>query len=324
MAEEIKNAPKPQPPQPCERFDAACKAMEAAKSQENYIKIFEALELDTKENRAAFVPLSKEDAEAMQKGEGLKFAVIKADQGPLLVVCTTQEQAKKRGQPVVAGMPLALFFKALLSNPDFVGFAVNPGENSGLLLDRRNLEVLFRKIGGMGPQLAPQMFKPVVDKLVSCAVGMPEFICRETQKDIEALGGPNALLKKIMEKWQKAIKEKTYAPRSPDIYVKDVVKDAMSTAFVAGVLVRRDPNMVKDADTEKCIERVPYLKEDLAQNTDQYLVFLSDAVRRAFQGIPDNQLWVVLANNIGLVAMEAMHFGFDWGVSKYLEQVETK
>lgn len=309
----------------CGRLNEAFGVMKAEPKQENYIKMLEALEADLRENACAFVPLSVEDVEAMKsskQGE-VKFAVIEAQQGKLLALFTSQEQAMKRGLPGGAVIPLQAFFQALLGNAQFSGFAVNPSDDShGFVLDRKNLELAFRRSRGLAPQLPQPLVADAVGKLFGCAVGLPSKVTREAPEDLAKLGGPDGVLKPVLEKWQWSIQKGVYTPSSVDDYVKTVVKDVMQTAFVSGVLVRKDPKLVKDADAASCVDRVPYLKDDLVQNTDQYLVLLSERVRANIQVPDDAHLWKLLADNLGLICFGAMLFGFGWGISKY-EEIEA-
>lgn len=305
----------------CGRLDAAYGKMKAEQNQENYIGMLQALEADLKDNACAFVPLSVEDVEAMKKSQNeVKFAVVDAQQGRLLALYTSQEQAVKRGLPGGAVIPLQAFFQALLGTNQFAGFAVNPSDDThGFVLDRKNLELAFRRSRGLAPQLPQPLIAEAVKKLFGCAVGLPAKVTREAPEDLAKLGGPDGVLKPILEKWQWSIQKGVYTPTSADDYVKTVVKDVMTTAFVSGVLVRKDPKMVKDADVSMCIDRVPYLKDDLVQNTDQYLVVLSELARQAVQVPDDAHLWKLLADNLGIICFGAMLFGFGWGISKYEE-----
>ena len=76
---------------------------------------------------------------------------------------------------------------------------------------------------------------------------------------------------------------------------------------------------MRKADPAGCIERVPYLKEDLVQNTDEYLIELSTILRERMGLRDDGHIWATLAHTIGVICYGATLFGFGWGLAKCCE-----
>ena len=313
-------APKMAAPKECTRFNAAYEAMKADPKQENYIAMLEALEADVKENAIGYVPVeTKEDVEALQQKGTIKWMALESPKGRMLSVFTSREQASKKGAVGNAGISLPAFFQLLLSNKELAGFAVNPfDDRNGFLIDRKNLEVLMQRVQSAGvPRLDMRFISQACLKLFDCAVGVPTPVY-EFDAELGTLGGPDGVLKPVMDKWQAAMQDGSFKPEGPDVYVKTIVKDVMTSSFVAGVFVKQGPDMVRKADPAACVERVPYLKDDLVQNTDEYLITLSTMLRQA--GLQDEgRIWVTLANNIGIVSYGAMCFGFGWGFAKCCE-----
>lgn len=323
MAEENQNkdaAPQTAAPKECTRFNAAYEAMKADPKQENYIAMLEALEADVKENAVAYVPVeTKEDVEALQQKGTIKWMALESPKGRMLSVFTSREQASKKGAVGNAGISLPAFFKLLLDNKELAGFAVNPFDDKhGFLLDRKNLEVVMQRVQSAGvPRLDVRFISQACLQLFDCAVGVPTPVY-EFDGELGSLGGPDGVLKPVLDKWQAAMQDGSFKPETPDVYVKTIVKDVMMSSFVAGVFVKQGPDIVRKADPATCLERVPYLKDDLVQNTDEYLIVLSTMLRKA--GITDEgHIWVTLANNIGVVGYGAMCFGFGWGFAKCCE-----
>lgn len=323
MAEETQNnnaAPQAAAPKECTRFNAAYEAMKADPKQENYIAMLEALEADVKENAVAYVPVeTKEDVEALQQKGTIKWMALESPKGRMLSVFTSREQASKKGAVGNAGISLPAFFKLLLENKELAGFAVNPfDDKNGFLLDRKNLEVVMQRVQSAGvPRLDMRFVSQACLKLFDCAVGVPTPVY-EFDAELGGLGGPDSVLKPIMTKWQTAMQDGSFKPEGPDVYVKTIVKDVMTASFVAGVFAKQGAEMVRKADPATCLERVPYLKDDLVQNTDEYLIVLSTMLRQA--GLQDEgHIWVTLANNIGIIAYGALCFGFGWGLAKCCE-----
>lgn len=323
MAEETQKrdaAPQATPPKECTRFNDAYAAMKSDPKQENYIAMLEALEADVKENAVAYVPVeTKEDVEALQQKGTIKWMALESPKGRMLSIFTSREQASKKGAVGNAGISLPAFFKLLVDNKELAGFAVNPfDDNHGFLLDRKNLEVVMQRVQSAGvPRLDIRFISNACLKLFDCAVGVPTPVY-EFDAELGALGGPDGVLKPVLDKWQAAMQDGSFKPEGPDVYVKTIVKDVMMTSFIAGVFAKQGAEMVRKADPETCLARVPYLKDDLVQNTDEYLIVLSTMLRA--NGLRDEgHIWVTLANNIGIVAYGAMCFGFGWGFAKCCE-----
>ncbi|MGN0854645.1 MAG: SseB family protein [Kiritimatiellia bacterium] len=313
-------APAATPPKECVRFHAAYAAMKADPKQENYIALLEALEADVKENAVAYVPVeTKEDVAALQQKGTIKWMALETPKGRMLSIFTSREQAVKKGAVGNAGVSLPAFFRLLLDNRELAGFAVNPfDDNRGLLLDRKNLEVVMQRVQSAGvPRLDVRFVSNACCRLFDSAVGVPTPVY-EFAAELGALGGPDGVLKPVLDKWQAALRDGAFKPEGPDAYVKTIVKDVMTTSFIAGVFAKQGVEMVRKADPATCLARVPYLKDDLVQNTDEYLVVLSMLLRQ--RGLRnEGHVWVTLANNIGMVGYGAMCFGFGWGLAKCCE-----
>ena len=318
MSEEKKTPPAA--PKTCERLDAAYRKMKADPKQENYIAMLEAFEADLKAGAVAFIPISKDDVETLKKsGSELKWPAVDASQGKLLSMFTERAQADRAGTGAVAAIPLGAFANVLLSSKDLAGFALNPGDGKqGFLLDRKNIETAMRRAGAM-PALDRALVSDAAMRLAQgCAVGVPTPVYEFTE-ELKAAGGPDAILKPVLDRWQQSIQSGAYKPASAEALFKDVLKDVMTMAFVAGALVRRDPAMIKDANADECIERVPYLRDDLVQNTDEFLVLLMENVRRHMGPPSEEAAWAMLSQNMPRVAFGAMGFGFGWGIAKSCE-----
>ncbi len=321
MSEEQKNQPRKLPD--CTRFNTAYETMKASPNQANYIAMLEALEADLKDDACGYMPLeSQADVEELQKSGKMKWAALQTEKGRMLSIFSSPAQATKKGAPANISINLAAFFKVMADNKEVAGFVVNPFDDQhGFLLDRKNLEIVLTRARGVKmdvPRLEGAIVLKACRRLFGCAVGVPTPVY-EFESEIATLGGPDKIMNAIQGKWQKAMQKGTFKPESPVDYVKTIVKDAMTTAFVSGALVKHGPQMVKDASPEECIDRVPYLKEDLVQNTDEYLIGLHELVRSELKVADENILWVTLANNIGMVAYGAMTFGFGWGLAKCCE-----
>lgn len=325
MAIEVKNNDSQSAPKikVCTRFNTAYEAMKAEPGNERYLALLQALEADLREDACAYLPVeTKEDVEVLQKDGKMKWVALETPKGRMLTVFTTPEQAMKKQAVANVGLNLLAFFKVMNDNKEIAGFIVNPFDDQrGYLLERKILEIALARAKGVQmkvPQLAMPLVSKACRRLFGCAVGLPTAVY-EFEPEIQSLGGADAIMKPIQAKWEKAMQTGTFKPKSAIEYVKTIVKDTMTIAFVSGALVRRGPEMVKDADPNDCLERVPYLKEDLVQNTDEYLVSLCETVRADLKMTDENLLWATLANNIGLVAYGAMLFGFGWGLAKCCE-----
>lgn len=307
-------------PQPkfCEGLHAAYEAMRAEPSQEKYIAMLEALEADVKAGALGFLPVDSASPEDLKKEGAVKWCVANTQQGPMLSLFTSHEQVAKHTSPAHVGISLTAFVQQALQQAELKGVLVNPldGQN-GIAIERKNLEVLARRLGAM-PQMPRQIVSDACLRLFEIAVGVPCPVY-DIQADLAKIGGPDALLKPVMEKWNAAIADGSFRPASGEEYVKTIVKDAMTIAFVSGALVRKDPALVRDADPAMCLDAVPYLKDDLAQNTDELLIVLSELVRKSLGNVPDAQLWNLLAANVGVISFGASCFGFGWGIAKYVE-----
>ena len=314
-------APQAAAPKECTRFNAAYEAMKADPKKENYIALLEALEADFRDNALAFVPVeTKEDVAALQEKGTIKWMALESPKGRMLSIFTSREQAAKKGAAGNAGVSLQAFFKLLADNKELAGFAVNPFDGErGFVLDRQNLELMMQHVLGTNvPRLDMRIVSLACMKLYGSAVGVPSP-AYEFNDELARAGGPDAILKPVMDKWQAAVKSGAFKPDTPDVYVKTIVKDAMTTSFVTGVLLKQGPETVRKADPAACVERVPYLRDDLVQNTDEYLIELSEVLRTRLGIRDDGHVWVTLANNIGVVAYGATLFGFGWGLAKCCE-----
>lgn len=324
MAEE-KQGGAPQPPKmkECTRLQAAYETMKADPKAENYIAMLQALEADLRDDASAYLPVAtQEDVETLQKTGQVKWMALETPKGRMLSFFTTAAQSAKKGAVANIAISIQAFFKLLTDNKEIAGFVVNPFDDQhGFLLDRKNLEIVLARAKGVKvevPRLEMPLVLKAVERLFGCAVGVPTPVY-EAEAEMKTLGGPDVIMRPLQEKWQKAMQDGSFKPANPVEYVKTIVKDAMTQAFVAGALIRRGVDMVRDADPNDCIERVPYLKDDLGQNTDEYLVCLSETLRQDLKLTDENVLWATQANNIGVVAFGAVCFGFGWGLAKCCE-----
>lgn len=307
----------------CTRFNEAYETMKANPNQENYVAMLQALEADLKDDACGYLPLeTQEEIDALQKEGKMKWSALNTPKGRMLSIFTAPAQAAKKGAKANVSINLMAFFKVMTDNKDVAGFVVNPFDDQrGFLLDRQNLEIVLGRAKGARmdvPPLDDAIIAKAVRRLFGCAVGVPTPVY-EFDGEIRTLGGIEAMMGPIQRKWEKAMKSGEFKPSSPVDYVKTIAKDAMTTAFVSGALVKRGPEMVRDADAGECIARVPYLKEDLVQNTDEYMIALCETLRADLKLTDEQVLWVTLANNIGMVAFGALSFGFGWGLAKCCE-----
>ncbi len=275
----------------CARFDAAYGTMKASPNQANYVAMLEALAADLRDGACGYMPLETQaDVEALQKTGKMKWPALQTSRGKMLTLFSSIAQASKKNPAAGINIQLGAFFKVLEDNADIAGFVVNPFDDQrGFLIERKNLEVVLAR--AKGPKEI-QIIDAACRALRDRVAGVPEG---EFQKELASLGGLRFILEPLQRKWLSA----------SDADVTALARDAVTRAFVAGALVTRGADMVRNADADECVDRVPELKEEIARNADEYVKLLREKLSEED-----------LANNIGFVAQGAAAFGFGWGLAK--------
>lgn len=303
----------------CNRLDAAYAKARVEMTESSYRELMEAFEADARADAHAFLPVRGERVEAMLKGKGVQWQICGTPKGKMLALYTNREEVEKCAVEANVGIKLSAFLRMALSDADLAGVLLNPLDgHHGIPVERRNLQVLVSRLTSAGssvPQLNPRVVSAACMRLFEVAVGVPTAVY-DVHEEMDMLGGSDAVLRPMVEKWNTAIQSGAFKPASSEEYVRTVAQDVMKMAFVRGSLVWKDAEMAKTADPEDCVAAVPYLQEDLKQNTDEYLIVLSDLVRAGTQGATDEQIWNLLAGNIGIIAFGALNFGMGWGIAK--------
>ena len=303
----------------CRRLDAAYMAMRADATESNYKALMEAFEADARDDAHAFLPVPAERIESMREGSRIQWQICTTPKGKMLAMYTSREQVEKHAAEANVGVKLSAFVRMALLDANISGILLNPLDGRhGIPVERHNLQVLVNRLAPAGapvPQLNPQVVSAACMRLFEVAVGVPTAVY-DIRREMEALGGHDAVLKPVVEKWNASITSGAFKPASPEEYVRTLVQDVMKVAFVRGSLARKDAEMAKTADPEGCVSAVPYLLEDLKQNTDEYLIILSDLIRSGTKDLADERIWTLLAGNIAVIALGALSFGMGWGIAK--------
>ena len=326
MADEEKEAAaKPQgkavPRQDCRRLHAAYEAARAELNEKTYFAMLDAFALELAADAYGYEPVAAENIGAMQKGGAVKWRVVGTPKGKMLALYTSRAEVEKFEAAANVGIGLRAFVKMAMGTEDIVGILVNPDDgHHGIPVEKANLQAVINKSATVGrpPQLNPAVISNVCFRLWEIAVGVPTPVY-DAGEELKLLGGPEEVLKPLLERWNDRVRSGEYKPATPETYVRDVLKDVIERSFVMGVFVKKDVEMAKAADPADCLGKVADLAQDVSQNLAEYLVLLSDALRAGTGERRDEVIWAILASNIGVVAFGAMVFGFGWGVAKYFE-----
>ena len=289
-------------------------------SQPHFVALMEAFENDLKDEAFAYLPVADENVAAMQEGGQVKWLVLPTPRGKMLALFTSKEEAARHPCGNHVGVKLSAFVRAALAFKDCAGILVNPLDgHHGVPVERRNLAVLVTRAAGPSvPQLHPGVVSDAVYRLWGIAVGIPTAVY-DVSKEVAALGGMEKLLKPILESWDERAKANPDEFPTPFDCLKAVLKDVVSRGFVYGAMALKNPELAHDVDIDRCIDAIPDLRGDIAQNIDEYLVLLSDAARQDMVEPNEEQLQLLLALNVGVIAFGAFNFGLGWGMAKNAE-----
>jgi len=289
--------------------------------QDAYIRMMEAFETDFKADCHAYLPVAAENAASMKSGGPVKWQMVGTPKGRMVALYTSREEVEKHSAPESVGVRLSAFVRAALSIKDCTGVLVNPLDgHHGVPIDRSNLEMLLRRASNAPamPQLHPGVVSNAVYRLWEIAVGVPTAVY-DVSKEVEALGGVEKLLRPVLEGWNKRAEEKPEEFKAPIDYLKAVLRDVVAKGFVYGAMALKHADRALDVDIDGCIDMIPDLRGDIAQNVDEYLVLISDVARSDMIEPNEEQLQFLLAVNVGVIAFGALSFGIGWGMAKDAE-----
>ena len=306
----------------CARLHAAYGEMRREMSQPRYAAFMEAFECDIRDDAFAYLPVADENVEAMQKGGPVKWLAMNTPKGRMLALFTSKEEVARHPAGNSVGVKLSAFVRTALGGKDCAGILVNPLDgHHGIPVERRNLELLAVRSGLAGPQM-PRMHPGVVSNAVyqlwDIAVGVPTAVY-DVSEEVKSLGGMDRLLKPIFDAWNERVKANPKEFAEPIEYVKAVLKDVVSKGFVYGAMALKHPDHALDVDVDECIDAIPDLREDIAQNVDEYLILLSDATRSDLVEPNEQHVQLLLEANVGIIAFGAFNFGLGWGMAKDAE-----
>ena len=303
----------------CARLHTAYEEMRREMSQPHYMAFMEAFEADLKDDAFAYLPVADENVEAMQKGGSVKWPVVNTPKGRMLALFTSKEEVSRHPAGNHVGVKLAAFVRNALGTGDCVGILVNPLDGRhGIPVERRNLELLAVRGGLVAPQMHPRVVSNAVYRLWDIAVGVPTAVY-DVSEEVKSLGGMEKILKPIMESWSGRLKTNPQEFPGPMDYVKAVLSDVVAKGFVYGAMALTHPDRALEVDIDRCIDAIPGLREDIAQNVDEYLILLSDATRSDLVEPNEQHVQALLAANIGIIAFGAFNFGLGWGMAKDAE-----
>ena len=304
----------------CARLHAAYAELRREMSQPHYQALMEAFENDLRGDAFAYLPVADENVKAMLGGGAVKWPVLLTPKGKMLPLFTSKEEAGRQpsGNPV--GVKLSAFVRAAMSIKECVGILINPFDgHHGVPVERRNLEVLVGRVAGPpAPRLHPRVVSDAVFHLLEIAVGVPATVY-DVSKEVAALGGVEKLLGPILAGWDKRAKTNPGDFPAPFDYLKAVLEDVVSRGFVYGAMARKNPELALQVDIDRCIDAIPDLRSDIGQNVNEYLTLLSDAARSDQIEPNEEQLQLLLALNVGIIAFGAFNFGLGWGIAKNAE-----
>lgn len=305
----------------CQRLHAAYEAARAELNEKTYFAMLDAFALELAADAYGYEPVAAENVEPMRKGGAIKWRVVETPKGRMLALYTSRGQVEKFESAASVGIALRAFVKMAMGAENITGILVNPEDgHHGIPVEKVNLQAVINKSATAGrmPQLNPAVISNVCFRLWEVAVGVPTPVY-DAGEEMKSLGGPEDILKPLLEEWNDRVKSGKYQPATPEAYVRDVLKDVIERSFVQGVFVMKDVEMAKTAEPAECLEKTPDLAGDIRQNLDEYLILLADTIRAGTGERRDEVIWAILAANVGVVAFGAMAFGFGWGVAKYYE-----
>ena len=306
----------------CARLHTAYEEMRREMSQPHYAAFMEAFEADLKDDAFAYLPVADENVEAMQKGGPVKWLAINTPKGRMIALFTSKEEVSRHPAGNRVGVKLSAFVRTALGGKDCAGILVNPLDgHHGIPVERRNLEILAVRAGLAGPaapQLHPRVVSDAVCHLWDIAVGVPTAVY-DVSREVESLGGTDRLLLPVVEGWKKRMGSGPGGFVGPSDFLRAALNDVVARGFIYGAMALKNPDKAQEVDVEKCIDAVPGLRADISQNVDEYLVLLSDAARGDMIKPDENQLQLLLALNVGIIAFGAFNFGLGWGVAKDAE-----
>ncbi len=302
------------------RLHLAYAEMRGEMSQRHFAALMEAFESDLKDNAFAYVPVADENVAAMHGGGPVKWLLLPTPRGKMLALFTSEEEVARHPSGNHVGIRLSAFVRAALGIADCAGILINPFDGyHGVPVERRNLELLARRAAGPSvPQLHPGVVSDAVYRLWDVAVGVPTAVY-DVSKEIEALGGMERILRPILDGWADRAESNPDEFPSPFDRLKAVLRDVVSRGFVYGAMALKNPELAREVDIGRCIDAIPDLRGDIAQNIDEYLVLLSDAVRSDMIEPNEEQLQLLLALNGNIIAFGAFNFGLGWGMAKNAE-----
>ena len=289
-------------------------------SQPHFAALMEAFANDVKDEAFAYLPVADANVEAMRKGGPVKWLVLPTPKGKMLALFTSKEEVARHPAGNHVGIKLAAFVRAAVEMADCTGILINPFDgHHGVPVERRNLEILAQHVDGPRvPQLHPGVVSDAIYRLWDIAVGVPTAVY-DVSKEVAALGGMEKLLAPILDGWNERAQANAGEFLTPLDYLKAVLKDVVSRGFVYGAMALKNPDLALEADVDRCIDAIPDLRGDIDQNVDEYLILLSDAARGDMKEPNEEQLQLLLALNVGIIAFGAFNFGLGWGMAKNAE-----
>jgi len=305
----------------CVRLHAAYEALCGSRTKENYIAFMQTVEADLRADAYAFVPVQSAMPVAVAPNGKIRWNVTTTPAGQMLTVFTSREQAERFPAPASACVRLSACVREALAAKNLVGILFNPADgHHGVPVQRDNLQVLKHRLFGLTaegvPRLHPNVVSEAVLQLFKVAVGVPTPVY-DIASDLQAFGGPDALMKEILAKFEKT--GEGVESGSPDQKLRTVLVGVMREAFVAGAFVRKDIALARNAESQDCFDKVPLLAQDINQNVDEYLVIISDIIRVKAPKLGDDELLSLFGANVNLLAFGAMSFAFGWGIARYCE-----
>ena len=289
-------------------------------SQPHFVALMEAFENDLKDEAFAYLPVADENVEEMRGGGAVKWLILPTPKGNMLALFTSKEEVARHPSGNNVGIRLSAFVRAAMGIKDCTGILINPLDgHHGVPVERRNLEILVRRVGGQRPpQLHPGVVSNAVYRLWDVAVGVPTAVY-DVSKEVAALGGMEKLLKPILDGWNERAEAASGEFTSSLDYLKAVLKDVVARGFVYGAMALKNPDLAQEVDVDRCIDAIPDLRADISQNVDEYLILLSDMTRSDMKEPNEEQLQLLLALNVGIIAFGAFNFGLGWGMAKNAE-----
>jgi len=307
-----------------DQLDAAYVTLLGKPCKENYFNVLGAFEAALKDDAFVYIPVREAMPVAVAKDGRIQWSVTETPQGKMLSVFTNREEVEKHPAPASVGVKVRAAFRTALAGKEIVGILLNPLDGyHGVPIERRNLEMMAaRQRGGKGsmPLLNPGVVSNAVYRLWDIAVGVPTAVY-DVSAEVEKLGGLERILKPLLQKWRGKLSEERDTPSFPEPldYVKAVLNDVICNGFVYGAMALKNPDLALDADIDRCIDAVPDLRGDIAQNLDEYLIQISDAIRSDQKEPNEAQIQLLVAGNLPVIAFGAFSFGLGWGMAKDAE-----